>query len=80
MDVGLLILSIIGFIVSLIFSLNTVETVVEAVEAINTTGWTFTGHQGATAMLGLIPFGYIAGVAVLGIVGGVMAYYKFVKD
>lgn len=36
--------------------------VVDAVAAINTTGWTFTGYQGAIAILGLVPFLWIAGV------------------
>jgi hypothetical protein len=68
------IVGIIGLIVGLIAGLGTVETVVDQVSGINTTGWDFTGYEGAEAILGLIPFGYVAGLALFGVVGSIALF------
>lgn len=62
----------IALIVIAIAMLATIGIVVDQVdtalaEAVN---WTFTGHEGAEAILGLAPFGWIAGIALFIIVGG----------
>lgn len=38
------------------------DPIVDQVDAVNTTNWSFTGHEGAEVMLGLIPFIWIASV------------------
>ena len=60
--------AVIGLVVGLIVSLSTLETVVDIVDAVNTTGWDFTGYQGAISLLGLIPFVYVASILMLCVV------------
>ena len=43
--------------------------VVDQVQAINTSNWTFTGHEGAEALLGLIPFVWVGGVLISAVIG-----------
>lgn len=41
-------------------------TIVTQVQGINTTGWTFTGYEGAVSLVGLIPFVWVgSGLAML---------------
>lgn len=58
-------------IVIMIAMLSTIGIVVDQVDTVSAeaVNWTFTGHEGAEALLGLIPFGWIAGIAVFGIAG-----------
>lgn len=50
-------------------------TVITLVQDINTDSWTFTGHEGAEAMLGLIPFLWVAGI-LAGASVGMFTLYK----
>lgn len=59
----------IGIVVVTIVLLYMTPVVVDAVADINTTGWDFTGYQGAIAILGLVPFIWIAGVLISASVG-----------
>lgn len=54
----------VGIVVVTITLLYLTPVIVDAVQDINTTGWNFTGYQGAIAILGLIPFIWIAGVLI----------------
>lgn len=54
----------IAVVVVTIVLLYMTSPIVDAVDAINTTGWSFTGYQGAIAILGLVPFLWVA--AILG--------------
>ncbi len=64
----------IGFIIIAIAMLATIGIVVDQVDAVLTeaVNWTFTGHEGAEAILGLAPFGWIGGIAVFIIAGAFM--------
>jgi hypothetical protein len=53
--------SLIGLIVVLVIWIYLVPIVVDAVQDTNTTGWTFTGHEGALAIFLLMPFIFIIG-------------------
>lgn len=61
----------IGLIVVMIAMIGMTPTVINQVETLTAAAdtWNFTGHEGAEALAGLIPFGWIAGIAVFGIVG-----------
>lgn len=62
MDIGNKIKGAIAIVVITIVLLYMTPVVVDAVDAINTTGWDFTGYEGAIALLGLVPFLWVAGV------------------
>lgn len=62
MEIGASIKQALAVVVITIVLLYMTPVVVDAVAAINTTGWNFTGYQGAIAILGLVPFLWIAGV------------------
>ena len=51
-------------LVSTIISYVLLPVLVDAVEDVNTTGWTFTGHEGAEVILGLSPFVWVCGITV----------------
>lgn len=55
---------LIGLVVTLIFGVYMIPIVVDAVQTTNTTGWTFTGAEGAKAMYLLIPFIFIIGLVI----------------
>lgn len=72
-----------GFIVALIlcmvglmFWIYLTPTVVEAIQNMNTSGWTFVGKEGAIALIQLLPFIWItAGIVVfLGVLFGKIKY------
>ena len=70
-DVGGKIAMGVGFIIIAVAMLATIGVVVDQVDTVlaEAVNWTFTGHEGAEAVLGLAPFGWIAGIAVFIIVG-----------
>lgn len=65
MEARTIIYSVIGMVIGLVVSLSTLGTVVDLVDAVNTTGWDFTGYTGAIALLDLIPFVYVASILLL---------------
>jgi len=69
MDVSEKIIGAVGIVVLTIVLLAMTPVVVDQVQAMNTTGWTFTGHDGAIALLGLVPFVWVAGVLIAACVG-----------
>lgn len=64
----------IGMIVVMIAMLSTIGIVIEQVETAVTGAatWNFTGASGAESLLGLVPFGWIAGIVVFAIAGAFM--------
>lgn len=51
-------------LVSTVISYVLLPVLVDAVQDINTSGWTFTGHEGAATILGLSPFIWVCGITV----------------
>ncbi len=70
-EISKTIVAAISLIVVMIAMLATIGIIVDQVDAsvAAAVNWTFTGHEGAEALLGLIPFAWIAGIAVMGIAG-----------
>lgn len=50
--------------ITLILGVILVPIVVDQVQRTNTTGWTFTGSQGAKTLFMLLPFIFIVGIVV----------------
>jgi len=50
--------------ITLILGVILVPIVVEQVQTTNTTGWSFTGYQGAKTLFMLLPFIFIVGIVV----------------
>ena len=69
MDAAGRIIGMIGVIIILIAGLGMTPTVVDQVQNLNTTGWTFTGYEGAIALIGLVPFVWVAAILIVTIVG-----------
>ncbi len=69
LDTSEKIVGAIGIVIITIVLLALTPVVVDAVQAMNTTGWNFTGKDGAIALLGLVPFVWIAGVLISACVG-----------
>lgn len=63
----------IRLVVTLLVLLVTLPVVVDQVQNLNTTGWTFTGAAGAKTLISLIPFVWV-GAIVLVIVGAAYAW------
>ena len=59
----------VGIVIITVVLLAMTPTVVNAVQDMNITGWNFTGHEGASQLLGLVPFVWIAGVLISSAVG-----------
>jgi len=78
-DVSAKIQGAIGIVVITLALLSLTPVVVDAVQDMNTTGWTFAGHEGAEAMLGLVPFVWVASI-LLGAVVGMIYLSKSGKD
>jgi len=55
---------LVGMAIGTIISVLMLPPVTETVTGINTTGWTFTGHEGVIAMMYIIPLVYIAAVII----------------
>lgn len=68
-DVGQFVIGSVGIVVIVIVLLSMTPTVVDQVQGLNTTGWTFTGHDGAIALIGLVPFVWVASILVAAAVG-----------
>lgn len=72
------VIGLISIIIIAIAWLAMTPVIVDQVQAVNTTGWTFTGYEGAEALLGLIPFVWVgAGLAM--IVVGLFGLTKIMK-
>ena len=69
MDLSGKIMGAVSVIVIVVMLLGLTPTVVDQVQNMNTTGWNFTGYQGAIALLGLVPFVWVASVLIAGAVG-----------
>jgi hypothetical protein len=71
MDVSKPIMMGIGLIVVMVAMLAMFPTVIAQVETATADAatWNFTGAEGTESLLGLVPFGWGAGVAIFGIVG-----------
>lgn len=63
------IIAAVSIVVVTICLLAMTPTVVDQVQNMNTTGWTFTGYQGAIALLGLVPFVWVAAILISAAVG-----------
>lgn len=60
------VIGLISLIVVAIAWIAMTPTIVTQVQGINTTGWSFTGYEGAIALVGLIPFVWVgSGLAML---------------
>lgn len=70
---------IMGLIFAVIFviaGLTLGDTVVSTVQAVNTTGWTFTGHEAVENVIDLFPLLYYTGIMV----GFIVAIYVITKQ
>ena len=65
----------IAVVVITVVLLAMTPVVVDQVQNLNTTGWTFTGYEGAIALIGLVPFLWVAGI-LAGSAVGMFAVYK----
>ena len=61
-------ISLIVVVIAMLAMFPTVIAEVEAATADAAT-WNFTGASGAESLIGLVPFGWGAGIAIFGIVG-----------
>lgn len=52
-------------ILALLIGIALGDVVVTTIDAINTTGWTFTGYTAVVAVIDLIPLMYYGGVVVM---------------
>ena len=59
----------ISLIIVAIAFLATTPIIVDQVQDVNTTGWDFTGYEGAIVLLDLVPFAWIASGLVMMVVG-----------
>ena len=69
MNISGKIVGAVSIVVIVITLLALTPTVVDQVQNMNTTGWTFTGHAGAEALLGLVPFIWVASILIAAAVG-----------
>ena len=69
---------VVSAIIIIIAGVSLGPTVVDIVQDTNTTGWTFTGHEGVEALLDLFPLIYYAGIllAAMAVLFGV-AYMSY---
>jgi len=63
------IIGAVGIVVITITLLALTPTVVDQVQNMNTSNWTFTGAEGAKQLLGLVPFIWVASILVGAVVG-----------
>lgn len=69
MDPKAKIIGAVGIVVIVITLLAMTPTVVDQVQNLDTSSWNFTGYEGAIALLGLVPFIWIASILIAAIVG-----------
>lgn len=69
MDLSKKIIGAVAIVIIVVTLLALTPTVVDQVQDMNTTGWTFTGHEGAEALLGLVPFIWVASILIAAAVG-----------
>jgi len=50
--------------ISLILGIILIPVVVDQIQTTNTTGWHFTGYQGAKTLFMLLPFIFIVGIVI----------------
>jgi hypothetical protein len=58
----------IGVVIVAIVLLACTPIVVDQVQGLNTSGWDFTGSEGAIALVGLVPFIWVAGILIATVV------------
>lgn len=63
------ILGAVSIVVITITLLALTPVVVDQVDDINTSAWDFTGYEGAIALLGLVPFVWVASILIGAVVG-----------
>lgn len=68
-DISGKIIGAIGIVIITVVLLALTPTVVDQVQNMNTSGWSFTGYEGAIALLGLVPFVWVAGILISSAVG-----------
>lgn len=68
----------VAVVVITIVLLAMTPVVIDQVQGVNTSGWNFTGYQGAIALLGLVPFLWVAGL-LSGAAVGMFTLYKGAK-
>lgn len=59
----------VSIVIIVVCLLALTPTIVDQVQDMNTTGWTFTGAEGAIALLGLVPFIWVAMILIAAAVG-----------
>jgi hypothetical protein len=69
MEVSKKIIGAVSIVVITIVLLSMTPTVVDQVQGMDTSGWNFTGYQGAISLLGLVPFIWVASILVAAAVG-----------
>ena len=69
MAVSTKVIAAVGIVVITIVLLSMTPTIVSQVQDLDTSGWNFTGYQGAKALLGLVPFIWVASILVASAVG-----------
>jgi len=65
----------VAIVVITVVLLAMTPTVVDQVQGLDTTSWNFTGYEGATALIGLVPFLWVAGI-LAGAAVGMFQLYK----
>jgi len=68
-DISAKIIGAIGIVVITVTLLALTPTIVDQVQSMNTSNWTFTGAEGAKMLLGLVPFIWVASILVCASVG-----------
>jgi len=64
MNISDKIIGAISIVVVTITLLALTPTVVDQVQGMNTSAWNFTGYEGAIALLGLVPFIWVASILI----------------
>ena len=65
-------------LISVLFAVALVPTIITQWQGVNTTAWTFTGHEGAVVLWGIAPFVLIAGIILSMVLG--MIVRKKIKN
>lgn len=62
--------AVVGLVIAVVVIVAVIPTIVDTIQDTNTTGWDFTGYEGAISLLELIPFIVIAGALLLAVAMG----------